>query len=154
MPRDSKLSGVLHVLLHMAEAGRPVTSEALARAMNTNPVVVRRVMGGLRDAGFVQSEKGVGGGWVIVPALSGITLLDVYLAVGSPGLFAIGNRTEHPECLVEKAVNGALGTALAEAEARLLDRFAGITLADLARDFHRHFASRGGATSLEHHHAA
>lgn len=153
MPRDSKLSGVLHVLLHMAEAGRPVTSETLARAMNTNPVVVRRVMGGLRDAGFVQSEKGVGGGWVIVPELSQITLLDVYLAVGSPGLFAIGNRTENPACLVEKAVNDALGSALDEAEARLLARFGGITLADLARDFHKHFAARGGSPDLDHHHA-
>ncbi|RYY71929.1 MAG: transcriptional regulator, partial [Comamonadaceae bacterium] len=89
MANDSKLSGVLHVLLHMAEARAPVTSETLARAMNTNPVVIRRVMGGLRDAGFVQSEKGTGGGWIIVPDLASLTLLDIYLAVGSPGLLAI-----------------------------------------------------------------
>lgn len=154
MPRDSKLSGVLHVLLHMAEAGAPVTSEALARAMQTNPVVVRRTMAGLRDAGFVQSEKGVGGGWIIVPALASLTLLDVYLAVGSPTLFAIGNRTENPQCLVERAVNDALGATLREAEAQLLARFGGITLADLAADFHKHHAARGGSPALEHNHAA
>lgn len=154
MAQDSKLSGVLHVLLHMAEAGGPVTSETLARAMDTNPVVVRRVMAGLRDAGFVQSEKGVGGGWVILPDLASLTLLDIYLAVGSPGLFAIGNRNDHPSCLVEQAVNGALGSVLDEAQARLLERFAGITLDDLARDFHGHRAARGGAIDLETTHAA
>jgi DNA-binding IscR family transcriptional regulator len=58
MKRDSRLSGVLHVLLHMAEAGGPVTSETMAKAMQTNPVVIRRIMAGLRDAGFVHSEKG------------------------------------------------------------------------------------------------
>eukprot|EP01034_Spumella_vulgaris_P009550 gene9550-12112_t len=51
MKKDSRLSGVLHCLLHMAEHDAPSTSEALAAAMQTNPVVVRRLMAGLRDAG-------------------------------------------------------------------------------------------------------
>jgi DNA-binding IscR family transcriptional regulator len=62
MRRDSRLSGVLHVLMHMAEEGRPVTSDDMGRAMQTNAVVVRRVMAGLRDAGFVRSEKGTAAG--------------------------------------------------------------------------------------------
>ena len=57
MRHDSRLSGVLHVLLHMLEAGEPITSERLAEMMSTNPVVVRRIMAGLREAGFVHSEK-------------------------------------------------------------------------------------------------
>ena len=40
MRRDSRLSGVLHVLLHMAEQDGPVTSEVLARAMATNPTPI------------------------------------------------------------------------------------------------------------------
>ena len=55
MRRDSRLSGVLHVLLHMEQKDGPVTSEVLAKAMDTNPVVLRRVMAGLRDQGYVQS---------------------------------------------------------------------------------------------------
>jgi len=62
MRQDNRLSCVLHVLLHMAEAGGPMTSEVLARVLNTNPVVVRRLMGGLREHGYVHSEKGHGGG--------------------------------------------------------------------------------------------
>ena len=53
MKRDSRLSNVLHALLHMAEMEGPATSEAMAQAMQTNPVVARRLMAGLRYAGFV-----------------------------------------------------------------------------------------------------
>ena len=48
--------------------------EVLAKAMHTNPVVLRRVMAGLRDRGFVRSEKGHGGGWTLARDLSEITL--------------------------------------------------------------------------------
>ena len=53
---DGRLSGVLHVLLHMAEQHGPLTSEVLAKAMDTNPVVIRRIMAGLRE----QESKGCG----------------------------------------------------------------------------------------------
>lgn len=134
MKRDSRLSGVLHVLLHMAESREPLTSEALARAMQTNPVVIRRIMAGLRQRGFVRSEKGHGGGWTLSCDLSQVTLLDIYEALGRPSLLAIGNRTESPGCLVERAVNAALDPAFQAAEALLLSRLGEVTLAMLGAD--------------------
>jgi len=151
MKRDSRLSGVLHVLLHMAEQAAPMTSEQLARAMQTNPVVIRRVLGGLRDAGFVHSEKGHGGGWTLARDLASITMRDIYEAIGRPNLMAMGNRTEAPGCLVEQAVNAALDTSFREAEALLLNRFDGVTLAALADDFHARMAARN-LTMQEHIH--
>ncbi len=152
MKRDSKLSAVLHVLLHMAEMDRPATSESLAVAMHTNPVVVRRLMSGLRQAGFVSSAKGHGGGWVLSCSLAAVTLGDIHNAVGSPALLAMGNRTESPGCVVEQAVNAALDGACQEAEALLLKRFNSITLADLSKDFHRRMTG-GGFTHKDIEHA-
>lgn len=143
MKKDSRLSGVLHCLLHMAEQDAPATSEALAAAMHTNPVVVRRLMAGLRDAGFVGSAKGHGGGWVLSCPLEQVTLRDIHEAVGAPSLLAVGHREEQPGCLVEQAVNAALGDAYARAEALLLERLGGVTLAALSRDFHRRLVLRG-----------
>lgn len=154
MKRDSRLSGVLHLLLHMAEHDGPVTSEVMAKAMTTNPVVIRRIMAGLRDAGFVRSEKGHGGGWTIARDLAAITLRDVYAALGSPELFAMGNRTDAPGCLVEQAVNAALDTAFCEAEALLLDRFGAVTLAQLSTDFHARMVAGGPSIDPETVHAA
>lgn len=143
MKRDSRLSGVLHVLLHMAEHEGPMTSETLAKAMQTNPVVIRRVMAGLRDAGYVRSEKGHGGGWTLACDLGAVTLRDIYNALGHPALLAMGNRTEAPGCLVEQAVNAALSDAFREAEALLLARFETVTLAALSADFHARLKQRG-----------
>jgi len=141
MKRDSRLSSVLHVLLHMAEQDGPVTSDALARCLGTHPVVVRRTMGHLREAGIVRSDRGHAGGWRIHADLGSVTLLQLHEALGEPAIFAVGNRNETPECLVEQAVNAALEGTLAEAEALLLKRFSEITLADLATDFARRHAA-------------
>ncbi len=150
MKRDSRLSGVLHVLLHMAEVGTPMTSDALAKMMKTNPVVIRRVLAGLREHQLVCSEKGHGGGWKLCRELSDITLHDIYQALDEPTLLAMGNRTEAPGCLVEEAVNNALNTAFAEAEALLLARFRTVTLAQLSADFHQRMQARGFSGTHEH----
>ena len=153
MKRDSRLSGVVHVLLHMAEQGGPVTSEVLAKAMHTNPVVIRRILSGLRDCGYVQSEKGHGGGWTLACDLSAVTLRDIYSALGCPSLLAIGNRTESPGCLVEQAVNASLRPAFHDAEMLLLARLSDVSLAMLSADFHSRLVARGGFHDVEHVHA-
>lgn len=137
MKRDSRLSNVLHALLHMAEMDGPATSESLAQAMQTNPVVVRRLMAGLRFAGFVSSAKGHGGGWVLSCPLADITLRDIHEALGAPTLLAVGNRVESPGCVVEQAVNAALSDAFDAAEQVLLNRLGEVTLAQLYTDFHQ-----------------
>ncbi|WP_417661897.1 Rrf2 family transcriptional regulator [Pseudomonas sp.] len=152
MKRDSKLSGVLHVLLHMAEVDAPITSDALAKIMQTNPVVIRRIMAGLREQGFVSSEKGHGGGWRISCDFAAITLADIYSALGSPQLLAMGNRTEAPGCLVEEAVNAALSSAFEAAEALLMARLCQVTLASLSKDFHARLHLHGGGFDLEKSH--
>ena len=128
MNRDTRLSGVLHVMLHLSQVSMPLTSDALAKTMGTNAAVFRRTMAGLREAGYVRSDKGHGGGWTLARSLESISLLDVYVALGRPSLFAIGNRNSDPECKVERAVNIALGEAMAAAEALFIERFGEVTL--------------------------
>jgi Rrf2 family protein len=138
MKRDVRLSTVLHALLHMADAEHPLTSEDLAAMVCTNPVVVRRMLAGLREAGLVGSTKGHGGGWQLGRPLSGISLGDVYDALDAPAVFAMADRTENPRCLVEQAVNRAMRGTFARAEAVLLAGFRKVSLADIAADVQRH----------------
>ena len=143
MKQDSRLSRMLHVLLHMARHDRPFTSEQIAKMLGTNAAVVRRTLGGLRRAGMVRSEKGHGGGWTITCDLREVTLLDVHRALGSPRIFAMANDTANPTCAVEAAVNVALDDAFTRAEALLTERLAQVSLADLARDFDQRCVERG-----------
>lgn len=140
MRSDSRLSRMLHVLIHMDRHDQLATSEKIAAMLGTNPVVVRRTLAGLRQAGIVRSEKGHGGGWSLARPLTDVTLLDIHKALGNPSVFTIGMPSDRPECLVEQAVNATLGDALAAAEAHLLARFQEVTLADLAQDFDRRYA--------------
>ncbi|MGX5665194.1 Rrf2 family transcriptional regulator [Rhizobium daejeonense] len=147
MRGDSRLSRMLHVLIHLERGGRPMTSEMIGQMLNTNPVVVRRTMAGLREQGYVQSEKGHGGGWTLARPLNEITLLDVYVALDRPEMFCLVPSSDHAECLVEIAVNSALEDARREAEALLLRRFATIRLSDVAGDFERRMSERFAAKS-------
>jgi len=142
MRRDSRLSRMLHVLIHMDGHEGSATSERIAQMLGTNPVVVRRTLAGLREAGLVMSEKGPGGGWTLARELASISLLDVYRALGEPPLFAVGPALDDPACLVEQAVNVALEDAFDEAEALLRGRLGKVTLADIARDFERRRRAR------------
>ncbi|KHJ53711.1 transcriptional regulator [Aureimonas altamirensis] len=132
MNKDTRLSDVLHVLLHMDQVDAPLTSEVLARSMGTNPAVFRRTMAGLREAGIVRSEKGHGGGWRLCRPLREITLLAVYQALGSPNLFSIGNRTRPSDCLIEKNVNAVMEGTMANATVLFARRFGEITLDQIA----------------------
>ena len=141
MRNDTRLSRMLHVLIHMARHEQPATSDTIAQMLSTNPVVVRRTMALLKDGGYVRSEKGHRGGWTLAKPLADITLLNIHQALGSPSLFAIGLSTDHPECLVEKAVNAALTEAFDAAQALLIDRLGNVTLEQLASDFERRYQS-------------
>lgn len=137
---DARLSRMLHLLIHMGRMPGPLTSEAAATMLGTNPVVIRRTMAGLRDAGYVRSVKGHGGGWSLTRDLDDITMLDVHRALGENRIFALGPADPAPACLVEQAVNGSLDDALREAEALLLRRLGDVSLADIAADFDRRIA--------------
>lgn len=138
---DARLSRMLHLLIHMGRMDGPVTSDAAAIMLGTNAVVIRRTMAGLRDAGYVRSVKGHGGGWSLTGRLDDITMLDVHRALGENRIFALGPADPDPACLVEQAVNCSLKSAMREAEALLLQRLAEVTLANIAADFDKRFAA-------------
>ena len=96
MRKDSRLSRTLHVLLHMARLDHALTSEVIARMFDTNPVVVRRMMAGLRNRGYVRSENGRGGGWTIACDLDTVTLLDIHEALGKRKILSLGNDNDDP----------------------------------------------------------
>ncbi len=135
MRQDSRLPRVLHALLHLDQMKGPATSELIAGMLQTNAAVVRRTMAGLRDAGIVTSTKGHGGGWSLSRPINEITLLDIYTALGSPTLFAIGNDGEEPTCLLARAANAATTRALKGARRQFEESLASISVADLTADW-------------------
>jgi len=103
-------------------------SDALAAMASTNPVVIRRTMAGLREAGLVTSAKGHGGGWALARPLAEITMLDVHRALGGPEVFALGTAMDAPRCGIERSANARMRAAMDRAEQVLLDELEAVTL--------------------------
>lgn len=136
MKRNSKLSLALHALGHMAAAPEtPLTSAQIAQLNATNPVVVRRVLGLLRDNGLVRSEKGHAGGWWLARQPDQITLAQVYRALDDPFYRRDAADPSTVTCEVEIAFRDHVNDALRMAEAALVKRLSATTIAalDLAK---------------------
>lgn len=111
--------------------GGTTTSETIAQMLHTNPVVVRRTMAVLRDAGYVTSFGGHGGGWALARPVEELTLREVYDALSPRAIFAIGPAQDNPACPVEREVNRFLVESLEASETLLLERLAATRVGDL-----------------------
>ena len=131
MKRNSRLSLALHTLGHMAgDPDSMRTSADIAEHAGTNPVVVRRVLGKLREAGLLTSEKGHAGGWRLARAPELITLADVYLALDE-SLVATGREEAASTCSVEHVLQRKVASVLEEIEHSLVERLAATTIAEV-----------------------
>ena len=143
MKINNSFSATLHILLHLEQMDKPLTSEQMAAFIDGNPAFIRKLLAGLREQKIVGSSKGHHGGWTLSRPASQVTLYDIYTALGSPGLFALGNRNENPRCLVEKGVNRVMSDTFAEAETLILERFKRLTLAEVGSEFIDYFNAQG-----------
>ena len=130
MKRSSRFCAALHVLVHLAQhPERRFTSEEMATWWRTNPVVVRRTLGKLREVGLVESVTGPRGGWALARPPASIPLADIYSAL-EERIFPVEPDTA--TCLVEKEVNMMLADTWERMEEELHTRLRGISLAYLA----------------------
>jgi Rrf2 family protein len=107
MQIGTKFSVAIHVLLcaEVYKDARKVTSELIAASAKTNPVIIRKIMGQLRQAGLIEVIPGTGG-IVLKEKPAKITLLDVFRAVEpikDGDLFKIHGNTEK-KCPVGKGI--------------------------------------------------
>ncbi len=114
---------------------RPVTSTFLAGSIGTSPVMVRTIMGMLKQAGIIESSKGKTGITLAKP-LDEITLLDLWRAVDQSDADSLFHFHENscPQCPVGGNIHAALDGRLTAAQRALEDQLKRTTLADVEKD--------------------
>lgn len=134
MNNDTRLSVAIHILTVLSFAGTETrSSELLARSVNTNPVVVRRLLSLLKKAGLIEVQRGSGGS-----TLSGkpenITLLDVYRAVVPHPKATPFYLHQDPccDCYIGKNIHDALNAPYAKVNKAMQDSLASTTIAEIA----------------------
>ena len=113
----------------MAWAGdEPLKSEYVACSVNTNPVVIRRILCALSRAGLVTSQTGAAGGSRLARSPSEITLRDVYRAVEPREIFSMHRQQPNQDCPVGMNIESILEGVLAETDAAVDASLAGMTV--------------------------
>ncbi len=112
MSANSRMTVAIHILSYLVLAERrrrdPVTSDQIASSVNTNPVVIRRMLGLLQQAGLVRSRRGANAGWTLARTPDAITLLDVYQAVEEEPLFGLHASPPNQKCPIGRNIQPTL----------------------------------------------
>ena len=129
MPTNSRFAVAVHVLTLMAWAGdESLKSEQIAHSVNTNPVVIRRILCALSEARLVVSQTGAAGGSRLARPSRQITLLDVYRAVECGPVFALHRRPPSRHCAVGVNIEEVLEGVLKEVSSAVEGVLAEITV--------------------------
>ncbi|MEY9944782.1 Rrf2 family transcriptional regulator [Kitasatospora sp. GAS1066B] len=132
MSANSRMTIAAHALtwigLYQRYGNEVATSEQIAKSVNTNPVVIRRLLAQLQKAGLCQSRRGAGAGWMLSRDLASITLLDVYDVVGPSPLFGMHPATPDPQCVVGSGIQPAMRAVYDGVEGAVRNELAKVTL--------------------------
>jgi Rrf2 family protein len=121
----------VHILALLALSAEPLSSSYIAGSVNTNPAMIRRILGLLAKSGMTHSAMGANGGTRLAKAATDISLLDVYRAVEEPGILALHANDPNPDCAVGKGITVVLESVIERAEVAMESVIAGISIQDV-----------------------
>ena len=137
MQITSKFTVAVHILTCIEVFGEQmrVTSEFLSGSTGVNAVIIRNVLGLLREAGIVETLQGSGGAH-LTRSLDEITLYDIYLAVeciDDDGLFRF-HENPNAQCPVGRNIHKVMDSRLAAAQTAMENELKNTTLADIVTE--------------------
>lgn len=133
---STRFSIAVHILSVIAVNSNECTGDYIAGSVNTNPVIIRRIIGMLKKAGLVEVRPGVGGA-SLLKSPEEITLLDVYRAVNvieDNQLFRF-HEDPNPQCPVGRNIQSVLESEFNEAQSAMEHRLAQTKLSQLTERF-------------------
>lgn len=137
MQISSRFTIAIHMLtcMDVFQEDYKVTSDFLASSINVNPVIIRKLLSQLKDAGLIEVKRGPGGASITKP-LEEITFLDIYHAVDcveENTLFHF-HENPNPKCPVGKNIHNILDDKLLRVQNAMERELSSITIADIKSD--------------------
>lgn len=108
-----------------------VKSECIAASVNTNAVVIRRLLGQLNQANLVVSQTGAAGGTRLAKQPSEISLCEIYKAVSCGEVFALHAKSPSQDCPIGKNIEAVLCNLQKEIERTVGEKLRQFTLASV-----------------------
>ena len=133
MSTSSRFAVAIHILtlLANAEPDEYTTSSYIASSVNTSPVVIRRLLKTLTEAGYVRTKEGKKGGSELAVPADKITLLDVYRMMDEADTFTLHRNPPSPNCVVGRSIVGVLKDVVDKAQSAMEQELAQVTIAQM-----------------------
>ncbi|PWW43197.1 MULTISPECIES: Rrf2 family transcriptional regulator [Paenibacillus] len=134
---SSRFSIAVHTLSLIAVVPNECTGDFIAKSVNTNPVIIRRIMSKLKQAGLIEVRPGVGGASLLKDPAD-ITLLDIYraLEVVEDGELFNFHKHPNPNCPVGSMIEQTLRAELIEAQLAMEQRLKRVTIQQMMDQVH------------------
>lgn len=137
MTGNSRYAVSVHILAYLTyRQGTPVPSAEIASSVDTNPVVIRRLLGSLLKARLVTAQKGAAGGFALAKSPEKISLRDIYRAVDPDPDCGLRNFTPNHACPVGAKISAILASAFAKAQSAMEAELARTSIADVHAQLH------------------
>lgn len=137
MQISSRFTIAIHILLciNIFQDKYKITSDFLSKSIQTNPVIIRRILKQLREAGIITVTRGSGGASIARPT-EDITFLDIYNAVECVDNGKLFHFHENPnlQCPVGANIHNVLDDKLNRVQNAMEMEMKGITLGDVIKD--------------------
>lgn len=129
---SSRFPMAVHILSMITLDPLYSTGDRISRSINTNPVVIRRIMAQLKKAGYIESKSGVAGA-SLRRSPETLTLLDIYRAVESVEGNQLFNfyKNPDPNCSVGMNIESVILPQLFNAQMAMEHELASVTLAQI-----------------------
>lgn len=145
MSKNSQFTIMVHVLTLLASIEAPLSSTLIAGSVNTNPVVIRQIIGHLREAGLVETVPGSTGGAILSRDATQITLSDVYRLVKADTFFGLHPNVPNPHCPVGRNIQAILIDIFDQMDTLIASALGDITIADIVERVSRREMERPSA---------
>lgn len=140
MQISSRFTIAIHMLacMDVFQDEYKITSDFLASSIHVNPVIIRKILSQLKDAGLIEVKRGPGGAALAKP-LNEITFFDVYQSVDCIEDHTLFHFHENPDpdCPVGKNIHRVLDDKLLRIQGAMEQELKAITLADVDSDLGR-----------------
>lgn len=137
MTGNSRFAVSVHILAYLAfRKDVAVPSAEIASSVDTNPVVIRRLLAGLVKAGIVVAHKGASGGFTLASPATNISLLNIYRAVEPHPTHGMSRFAPNHRCPVGARIEQILGNVFTKAQAAMEAELGRVTLADVEQQLH------------------
>jgi DNA-binding IscR family transcriptional regulator len=117
--------------------------------VNTNPVVIRQIVGRLRDATLVETLPGSTGGTVLNQDPAQITLNDIYQLTKEETFFGLHPNEPSPYCPVGRNIQAVLLDVFSRMDELVEVALSNITLADIVTQVTRREQARMAEDEME-----